>query len=147
MRAFQFAAAGVAAAILAGCAIEPVIRQADLDSWQGMPVQALNTHPAFSSMPMTARTTAPDVEVRDYVSTQRGAYCRGTTFFGGCADNDELVCHNLFSIKDGRVVEYTQSGQCATNDSVRPEQRYLNLNGQQSPLPHSPLQHSFASET
>ncbi|MGU3625957.1 hypothetical protein [Comamonas sp. C24C] len=130
MSAFQFAVAGVAAAVLAGCAIEPVVRQADLDSWQGMPVQALDTHPAFSSMPMTTRTSAPDIEVRDYVNTQRGAYCSGTTFFGGCVDNDKLVCHNLFSIKDGRVIEYTLSGQCTTNDSVRPEQRYLSLTSQ-----------------
>ena len=70
-----------------------------------MPVEALGTHPVFSVMPMKAHAASPDVEARDYVNTQRGAYCSGTTFFGGCVDNDKLVCHNLFSIKDGRVIE------------------------------------------
>lgn len=45
MRAFQFAVAGAASAVLVGCAIEPAVRQASLDSWQVMPVEALLSSP------------------------------------------------------------------------------------------------------
>lgn len=41
MRAFQFAVAGATSAVLVDCAIEPAARQASLDSWQVMPVEAL----------------------------------------------------------------------------------------------------------
>ncbi|EHN63477.1 hypothetical protein [Comamonas testosteroni] len=91
MRAFQFAVTGVAAAVPVGYAIEPAVRQASLDSWQAMPVEALGTHPVFSAMPMKAHAASPDVEARDDVSTRLGAYCRETTFFGNCADSDDVV--------------------------------------------------------
>lgn len=129
MRALRIAATGVVTAVLAACAAVPSVRQADLDSWKGMPVEALDTHSIFATMRMTTRTTSSGVEVRNYANEQKGTYCSGSAFNASCVDSG-VVCNNLFYIKNGKVIEYAPTGQCMTNDSVRPERRYLSLTTQ-----------------
>lgn len=48
MRAFQLVMS-IAAMTLVGCATQEIatVRQADLDNWKGMPVEALDTHSLF----------------------------------------------------------------------------------------------------
>ena len=79
MRAFQFVMS-IAAMTLVGCATQEIatVRQADLDNWKGMPVEALDTHSLFSTMQMTTRTTSSGVEVRNYINALKGTYCGGT---------------------------------------------------------------------
>jgi hypothetical protein len=36
-----------------------------------------------------------------------------------------VVCNNIFYIKDGKVVEYAPTGNCYTDETVRPQARYL----------------------
>lgn len=129
MRAFQIAAAALGISVLAACAAVPSVRQADLDSWKGMPVEALDTHSLFATMRMTTRTTSSGVEVRNYANEQKGTYCSGSAFNASCVDSS-VACNNLFYIKNGMVVEYAPTGQCMTNDTVRPERRYLSLTKQ-----------------
>ena len=129
MRAFQIAAAALGISVLAACATVPSVRQADLDSWKGMPVEALDTHSLFATMRMTTRTTSSGVEVRNYSNEQKGTYCSGSAFNASCVDSS-VACNNLFYIKNGMVVEYAPTGQCMTNDAVRPERRYLSLTKQ-----------------
>ena len=127
MRAFQLVMS-IAAMTLVGCATQEIatVRQADLDNWKGMPVEALDTHPLFSTMQMTTRITSSGVEVRNYINALKGTYCGGTAVSANCVDNN-VTCNNLFYIRNGRVFEYAPTGQCMTNDSVRPEKRYLSL--------------------
>ncbi|KGH29222.1 hypothetical protein [Comamonas thiooxydans] len=129
MRAFQIAAAALGISVLAACAAVPSVRQADLDSWKGMPVEALDTHSLFATMRMTTRTTSSGVEVRNYANEHKGTYCSGSAFNASCVDSS-VACNNLFYIKNGMVVEYAPTGQCMTNDTVRPERRYLSLTKQ-----------------
>lgn len=127
----------LSAALLAGCA---TVRQADLDAWVGMPVEALDTHSLFLTIPMIRTTTDSGIEIRNYANGANFANCTsygsagtsrsGRTVSGSqftqCS-SERVVCNNLFYIKNGRVVEYKPSGSCYTNDSVRPEARYLRL--------------------
>ena len=57
-------AAGI---LLAGCGI---VRPSDIDTWVGMPIEALDTHSFFITLPMTKRVTAGGLEVRNYDNTR-----------------------------------------------------------------------------
>lgn len=124
--------------LLVGCG---TIRQADLDSWVGMPVEALDTHSFFLTVPMVKTLSSSGIEIRNYANGIDGSSCftsAGSTrssssylsasAFTTCSRN-RVVCNNLFYIKDGKVLEYAPTGQCMTNDSVKPQVRYKALMG------------------
>lgn len=123
MRAFQIAAVLATCAMFVGCAS---VRQADLDAWKGMPVEALDTHSLFATMPMTRRLTESGIEMRNYSNTVRTSTCTGNAFTAHCFSSDD-GCNNLFYIRNGKVIEYAPTGQCMTDDSVRPQKRFSTL--------------------
>ena len=45
-----------------------VVRQQDLDSWVGMPVEALDTHSLFITVPMHKTISASGLEIRNYAN-------------------------------------------------------------------------------
>lgn len=119
----------VAAALLAGCA---TVRQPDLDAWVGVPVEALDTHPVFLSMPVYRTQTAGGVEIRNYFNSKEVEQCFASagghvgdrrhvshSVFITCSES-RLSCSNLFYIQDGKVTRYAPTGDCYTNASVRP---------------------------
>lgn len=118
-----------AVALLAGCA---TVRQQDLAAWEGAPVQALDMHPIFVSMPMYKTLTDNGMEVRNYVNGKETEQCFASggvhhgsgkharySEFVSCSEN-RIVCNNLFYIQDGKVVRYAPTGNCYTDESVRP---------------------------
>lgn len=116
-----------AAASLFGCA---TVRQQDLSAWEGVPVEALDTHPVFLSMPMYKTFSDSGMEIRNYANSEKSEQCfasvgghhgKHTNYsaFMTCSEN-RLVCNNLFYIQDRKVVRYTPTGNCYTDDSVRP---------------------------
>jgi hypothetical protein len=120
---------------LSGCA---TVRQQDLDAWVGMPVEALDTHSLLITIPMYKSTTQSGMEVRNYANgadvescfssagaSGKGKYANANAFTT-CSSN-RVVCNNIFYIRDGVVVEYAPTGRCYTDDSVRPQSRYLTL--------------------
>ena len=126
--------AAIAAGTLAGCA---TVRQQDLDAWAGAPVEALDTHPLFLTIPMYRAQTESGIETRNYVNSKEVEQCftrigarRGDSkylshsAFTTCSEN-RLVCNNLFYIQGGKVIRYAPTGDCYTNDSVRPQIGYL----------------------
>lgn len=131
------ALAAVASAV-SGCAM---VRQPDLDAWVGMPVEALDTHSFFLTVPMIRTITSSGIEIRNYANGSDLSSC-GTYGSAGVSrsgravsgsqftqcSSTRVVCNNLFYIRDGKVLEYKPSGSCRTNDTVRPEVRYLRLN-------------------
>jgi hypothetical protein len=134
--ASRFVAATIVLA-LAGCA---AVRQEDLDAWRGMPVEALDTHSLFLTMPMVRTMTAGGIEIRDYSNGVRTASCEtsGSAVASGAWINSGafsscrsgwIGCHNLFYIRDGHVLEYAPTGRCKTDASVRPQARYQALMG------------------
>lgn len=129
----SFGCAGVAAALLAGCA---TVRQFDLDAWVGVPVEALDTHPIFLSMPVYRTQTADGVEIRNYFNSKAVEQCFASSsghqgdrrhvshsVFVTCSEN-RLACSNLFYIQDGKVTRYAPTGNCYTDSSVRPQSGY-----------------------
>lgn len=123
---------------LSGCA---TVRQSDLDSWIGMPVEALDTHSLFLTMPMVRTLTESGIEIRNYVNGRNVSSCFGTAgavmnggyvsanAFTTCSSG-QIVCNNIFYIKESKVQEYVPTGRCFTNERVRPQARYRRLVGQ-----------------
>lgn len=126
--------------LVVSCATVKTVRQQDLDAWVGMPVEALDTHSLFITLPMVRTITSSGIEVRDYVNKRNIGRCFGSggvnaypsmsyaayNSFTACSGG--LVgCDNIFYIKDGVVVEYAPTGRCYTDDTVRPQSRYQRL--------------------
>ena len=140
MRLLRTAYIVALATALAACA-GFLVRQQDLDAWVGVPVEALDTHSLFITVPMFRTITASGIEIRNYANgrdvascfTSAGASHAGTfvnaSAFTTCS-SDRVVCNNIFYIKDGKVIEYAPTGRCYTNSTVQPEPRYLKLKAQ-----------------
>ena len=116
--------------IIVGCA---TVRQPDLDAWVGVPAEALDSHPLFLTIPMYRTLTDGGVEIRNYVNSKEVQRCFTTidahhgdrhylshTAFLTCSD-DRLVCNNLFYLQGGKVLRYAPTGDCFTDDRVRPQ--------------------------
>lgn len=115
---------------LLGCT---TVRQQDLAAWQGVSVQALDTHPVFVSMPMYKTMAENGMEIRNYVNSESSEQCFGSgsahrgssrhvryNEFISCSEN-RIVCNNLFYVQGGKVVRYAPTGNCYTDDRVRPQ--------------------------
>ena len=111
--------------VLVGCATATV-RQQDLDAWVGMPVEALESHSFFVTLPVYRSKTDSGVEIWNYSNTRDVASCYGYGGVGSCISS-KSGCHNLFYIRDGVVQEYKPSGNCFTDESVQPEERSKEL--------------------
>ena len=120
--------------ILAGC---KTVRPTDLDAWRNVPVEALDTHSLFITVPVIKTITDSGIEIRDYVNkvtvgrcfgngqgarTDGGPYVSYANYnaFATCSSG-MVGCDNIFYIKDGKVIEYKPVGRCYTDDTVRPE--------------------------
>lgn len=126
------------AAVVVGCT---TVRQQDLDAWVGMPVEALDTHSLFITVPMYRSITSSGIEIRNYANgadvaqcfsnasgSKTGKYVNANAFT--TCSSDRIVCNNIFYIKHGKVIEYAPTGRCYTDETVQPQARYLRLRGQ-----------------
>lgn len=106
--------------LLASCSML-FVSQEDLDSWKGQPVDKLNAHSFFMTVPVEKSFLQDGTEIRNY--RNGGSYRSfASCNYGFCTTNTrEVVCNNIFYIKDGIVSEYKVEGNCRTDDSVRPE--------------------------
>ena len=123
--------------LLAGCA---TVRQQDLDVWVGMPVEALETHSLFVTVPLYKTKTESGIEIWNYANGADVASCFSNAYatgnnkyvnansFSTCSSG-RIVCNNLFYIKEKVVLEYKPSGRCYTDASLQPEGRYRKLTG------------------
>lgn len=125
------------AAIIVGCA---TVRQQDLDAWVGVPIEALDTHSFFITVPMYRTVTDSGIEIRNYANGRDVANCFGTTGasrFGNFVNVNTfttcsrglVICNNIFYIKDRKVIAYAPTGRCYTDETVQPQARYLRLEG------------------
>jgi hypothetical protein len=100
-------------------------------SWENVPVEELDTHSFFITIPMIKTVSDGGVEIRNYRNGKPFQQCSGGgrlwgsgyisySAFSTCLGN-EVVCNNLFYIKDGLVKEYRLTGRCRTAESLRPE--------------------------
>lgn len=121
--------------LITGCA---TVRQQDINAWAGMPVEALETHSFFITVPVYKTKTESGIEVWNYANGADVAQCFGNTSgnygnrymnantFATCS-NIRVVCNNIFYIRDGVILEYAPTGRCYTNSSLQPEARYRTL--------------------
>lgn len=121
---------------VAACA---TVRKQDLDAWVGIPVEALDTHSFFITVPMYRSVTLGGIEIRNYANGADVAQCFSNASgsstgkyvnanaFTTCSSN-RIVCNNIFYIKSGVVIEYAPTGRCYTDETVQPQPRYLQLN-------------------
>ena len=122
---------------LSGCA---TVRQQDLDAWTGMPIEALETHSFFVTVPLYKTKTESGIEIWNFANGADVASCFGNAYgrrsnryvsvdsFSTCSST-RVVCNNLFYIKDKIVLEYKPSGRCMTAEFLQPEARFRKLNG------------------
>jgi len=92
-----------------------MIDQKVLDAWIGAPVEFLDSHSFFASLPVSKTYTENGVEIRNYKNRK---WINGTS----------VTCNNMFYIKDKKVLEYVLVGRCKTMPSLVPEKRTLDLN-------------------
>jgi hypothetical protein len=114
------------------------VRKQDLDAWVGVPVEALDTHSLFLTVPMVRTKSDSGIEIRNYANGRNMSSCSGTgsayvagkwvqgNAFSNCTSGWQ-GCNNVFYIRDGKVLEYAPTGQCYTNESVQPQERYKRL--------------------
>ncbi len=122
---------------LVSCA---TVRQQDLDAWVGMPIEALETHSLFVTVPLYKTVTDSGIEIWNFANGAEVASCFGNAYargnkkyanvnsFSTCSSG-RVVCNNLFYIKDKKILEYKPSGRCYTDETVQPEGRYRRLTG------------------
>jgi len=133
----------LAVVLFSGCAVRQV-RQSDLDAWKDVPVEALDTHSFFLTLPMVKTITDSGVEIRVYSNKVGISRCAQNAFgiknnslsgagntvqgmsyqnfnsFQNCS-SQIAGCDAVFYIRDGRVLETKPVGKCYTDDTVRPE--------------------------
>ena len=127
-----------------GCSTQQV-RQQDLDAWTGMPVQALELHPIFITIPVIKTKTTGGTEIWNYVNGRNIGTCSGGgslfsstvntaaySKFKKCISN-VAACNNIFYIKDGIVLQYVAVGsgglKCMTMKELQPQfRRSTNVN-------------------
>jgi hypothetical protein len=120
---------------IAACA---TVRQQDLDTWVGTPVEALDTHSLFLTVPMVRTKSESGIEIRNYANGRnfgscsgfgsanvRGSWVNGNAF--STCSSGWVGCNNIFYIKDGKVIEYAPTGNCFTDERVQPQARYKTL--------------------
>jgi hypothetical protein len=129
--------------VLVSCALGRAVRQEDLDAWVGMPVEALDTHSVFITLPLAKTVTSSGIEIRNYPNKRNIGECFGSgsvnasgymnfvTYSSFATCSGGLVgCDNIFYIKNGVVVEYAPTGHCYTDETVRPQSRFQRLMSQ-----------------
>lgn len=113
------------------------VRQEDLISWVNMPVEALDTHSIFLTLPMYKTLSSEGIEIRNYVNSASASKCFAqftntsnkyvsSQAFSTCS-SASITCNNIFYIKNGKVLEYAPTGQCFTDKRAQPEKRYYEL--------------------
>jgi hypothetical protein len=122
---------GLTLMILSGCLRG--VREEDLNAWVGKPVSLLDSHPLFMTVPLETRFTSDGVEVRNYRNSRSVSSCAGQSTlnsysssinsYANCYQND-VVCNNIFYIKNNKVLRYEPTGRCYTDTSVQPRQMY-----------------------
>jgi len=119
----------VSLTMFSGC----MVRQQDLDSWVGRPVSLLDMHPFFMTVPLEKRFTDDGIEIRNYRNGRSVSSCSGQATlnsysssinsYANCYQSD-VVCNNIFYIKNKKVIRYEPTGRCYTNASLQPRQMY-----------------------
>ena len=123
--------------LLSGCmATKKTVRPQDVNAWKDIPVEELDIHSFFITLPVIKTKTESGIEIRVYPNKVNYGTCfsngniNGSGYmkfaqfnsFQNCSS--KLVgCDNIFYIKNKKVLEYKPVGNCFTDESVQPEKK------------------------
>ena len=115
---------------LVGCATL-IIDEDVVNSWKNIPVEELDAHSFFITIPLIKTKTDSGMEIRNYRNVRDFSSCSASatgyvsySAFSQCS-SFQSGCNNIFYIKDGIVKDYRLVGNCYTMESLRPENRFL----------------------
>ena len=114
-------AIAIATLVLAACA---GVRPQDLAAWEGQPVEVLEKHPVFLTMPIVKTVTA-DTEIRNYVNGRSIAGCSGNGFVTGSTLNYAAYNHVLLGRVHGLQHLLHQRRTCAALHAHRNRRREM----------------------
>lgn len=117
--------------LITACTTKSTVQQQNLDSWTNVPVEVLDSHVFFKTVPMFRTKTDSGTEIRNYAygfDFQECASKAGATNIGDFMGEDafiacsssKIVCNNMFYIKEGIVLEYAPTGRCDTGKKIQP---------------------------
>ena len=122
------------------CASVESAPKPNVAEWDGVSVEALDSHTFFKTMPMFRTKTASGTEIRNYAYGYDFRECfgkAGADKFGDVVDGEvfitcsssTIVCNNFFYIKEETILEYAPTGRCLLKRNVLPEGSILNSKG------------------
>lgn len=97
---------------LVACAKSEEKRKLAQSDWHGLEASALKDHKYFKTLPLKKIQNKSGIETwifRDQTSFQTDAYCSS---LGGCLGMPTYNCNNIFSVKDGIILDFEQNGSC-----------------------------------
>ena len=109
---------------LIGCR---TVRQEDLLSWKGVPVEKLDTHSFWVTIPMKKVILKDGTEIRFYINSRSVFNCLNNQMDSIASSgittcmNNKVTCNNVFKIKDEKVISYEPKGRCYTDTFLQPE--------------------------
>jgi hypothetical protein len=108
---------------------EAASQQEDVDSWRGVPLIELETHPVYSTLPRQASELSDGTQLWSYsrctqyeVPARCTGYPIGSVQFTQCTGGrvDQTCCIRQFRIAGGAVQSFRALGPCLTGCRFRP---------------------------
>jgi hypothetical protein len=121
-----------------GCTTAPTVQEHDLNAWVGVSVEALDKHAFFMTVPMFRTKTENGTEIRNYAYAYDFQECfskAGASNIGDFVNEDafiacsssRIMCNNMFYIKQGKVLEYSPTGRCDTDEKLYPNAQSVGI--------------------
>jgi hypothetical protein len=98
-------------------------RQIAWESWIGRPARSIAEHPYFKHLG-TRKLRNDDDGLETWVYSDQtpfptGAYCQS---LGGCPPTPNNNCHSAFSIRNGEILGFEQTGGCPGSGTIEAQE-------------------------
>ena len=109
--------------------VEAASHQADADSWRGVPLIELETHPVYSNLSRRVAELSDGSQLWSFsrctqyeIPARCSAYPIGSTMYSQCAGGriDQSCCIRQFRVRDQVVQGFRAVGPCLTGCQFRP---------------------------
>lgn len=100
-----------------GCATS---KQTISEAWNGVPVEGLDIHSYWVTIPMKRVFRTDGREMRFYIDSGNFTYCSGGRFSYSCL-SENVTCNHIFHIENGVVQKYEPAGRCYRKEAHLPE--------------------------
>ena len=104
-------------ASLWGCATS---KQTISEAWSGVPVEALDIHSYWVTIPMKRVFRTDGREMRFYIDSGSFTYCSGGRFSYSCL-SEKVTCNHIFEQCRFQYEKYEPAGRCYRKEVHLPE--------------------------